>query len=40
VELLIASSRIEIVEIPGLVTCSEDADCPTGETCQPDLKCQ
>jgi Cys-rich repeat protein len=28
------------VEIPGLVSCLEDADCPTGQTCQDDLKCE
>ncbi|HKU38990.1 MAG TPA: hypothetical protein VJR89_12605, partial [Polyangiales bacterium] len=27
------------VEIPGLVSCNDDTQCPQGQTCQPDLKC-
>ena len=28
------------VEIPGLISCSNDDDCPEGQTCQPDLTCR
>ncbi len=34
------SSEITLpVSIPGLTSCSEDTDCPDGETCQEDLSC-
>lgn len=33
-------SRVVIpVEIPGLISCSNDNDCPTAQTCQVDLTC-
>lgn len=28
------------VTVPGLVSCTKDAECPTGQTCQPDLQCK
>jgi hypothetical protein len=40
IDLSIVSSLEMFVEIPGLVSCLEDADCPTGQTCQDDLKCE
>lgn len=39
VELRVLSSRVLDVEIPGLVSCGGDEDCPEGQTCQPDLTC-
>jgi hypothetical protein len=40
VDLLVLSQVVRDVIIPGLVSCSSDADCPTGKTCQADLTCQ
>ncbi len=38
---LVISSEISVgVEIPGLVSCNEDADCPDGQTCQDNLTCK
>lgn len=38
---LVATSVIERgVVIPGLVSCNDDGDCPEGQTCQDDLKCE
>jgi hypothetical protein len=37
---LTALSTVELgIQIEGLVSCNEDADCPDGQTCQDDLKC-
>ncbi len=37
---LVVLSRDELnISIPGLTSCSVDGDCPTGQTCQDDLKC-
>ncbi len=36
-----AQSQTEVkLEIPGLVSCTDTTDCPMGQTCQPDLRCQ
>lgn len=40
VELLLSSRVERPVEIPGVVSCSGDAECPTGQTCQQDFKCE
>jgi hypothetical protein len=40
ISLRVASSVEREIQIPGLVSCTEDKDCPTGKTCQQDLKCQ
>lgn len=38
---VVVSSAVELpVSLPGLTSCTDDADCPPGETCQFDLKCQ
>ncbi|ATB27872.1 hypothetical protein [Melittangium boletus] len=39
VDLLVQSQVSREVVIPGLVSCSTDEDCPTGQTCQADLTC-
>jgi hypothetical protein len=37
---LTVSSQVETpVTVPGLVSCGDDTDCPTGKTCQKDLSC-
>jgi hypothetical protein len=40
VELYVVSETDRGVEIPGLTSCMETADCPDGQTCQPDLTCK
>ncbi|HYP77153.1 MAG TPA: hypothetical protein VER12_14390 [Polyangiaceae bacterium] len=40
VELEISSSVEQAVTIDGLVSCTDKADCPSGQTCQPDLTCK
>lgn len=35
----VQSVRVAAVEIPGLISCSIDDDCPEGQTCQGDLTC-
>lgn len=38
---VVVSSAVELpVSLPGLTSCTDDADCPPGEACQFDLKCQ
>ncbi len=39
VDLVISSSVERAVAIEGLTSCTGDADCPDGQTCQVDLKC-
>jgi hypothetical protein len=39
VELLVLSARLIDVEIPGLISCGDDEDCPPGQSCQGDLRC-
>jgi hypothetical protein len=39
VELVIASEVEHPVEIPGLASCSEDSECPSGKKCRADLTC-
>lgn len=39
VDLLIESSATRDVEIPGVISCNSDADCPDGQSCQPDFQC-
>lgn len=37
---LTVSSQVESpVTVPGLTSCNEDGDCPSGKTCQKDLSC-
>ena len=40
IDLSIISSLEMLVEIPGLISCNDDSDCPTGQTCQDDRKCE
>jgi hypothetical protein len=40
VDLWIESRVTRAVSIPGLVSCFDDEDCPSGQTCQQDFKCQ
>ncbi len=38
---LIAASTIEKpVSVPGITSCTDTAECPNGQTCQPDLTCR
>ncbi len=39
VELVLASEVEQPVIIPGLASCSEDTECPSGKPCRPDLTC-
>jgi len=40
VRLLLSEDVERYVQIPGLMSCQSDTDCPTGKTCQKDLQCQ
>lgn len=40
IELVVLSQTRLDVTVPGLLSCSEDSECPTGQTCQPDLQCK
>jgi hypothetical protein len=40
VALEVAQSEEQAIEIPGLVSCTEDTHCPMGQTCQADLTCK
>jgi hypothetical protein len=40
VALTVASTLERAVTVPGVESCTDDAQCPTGETCQADLTCQ
>lgn len=40
IDLVISSQIEQPVEIPGLTSCTEDTDCPMGQTCQSDLTCK
>ncbi|HRI10452.1 MAG TPA: hypothetical protein PKW35_21680 [Nannocystaceae bacterium] len=40
VDLVITSAVEAVVQVPGLTSCTADADCPDGETCQVDLSCK
>jgi Cys-rich repeat protein len=39
VNLTIEAWNLRYVTVPGLVSCTENAECPSGQTCQPDKKC-
>jgi hypothetical protein len=36
---VVSQARLDVT-VPGLVSCSEDSDCPSGQTCQDDLQCK
>lgn len=40
VDLVLSSQLERTVIIDGLVSCTDDSQCPPGQTCQPDLHCQ
>jgi hypothetical protein len=40
VSLRVASGVERAVEVPGVVSCTDQAQCPAGQTCQADLRCQ
>lgn len=40
VELVIASDVERAVQIPGVTSCTDDTQCPNGQTCQSDLTCK
>jgi hypothetical protein len=40
IDLVVSSQVTRPVLVDGVVSCSEDAQCPDGQTCQPDLTCQ
>ena len=40
VDLILESRVYKELHIPGLISCENDGDCPSGQTCQPDLKCE
>jgi hypothetical protein len=39
-DLVISSTVEEPVQIPGLTSCTDDTNCPMGQTCQSDLTCK
>ena len=39
VDLILESSVTRDVQIPGVISCNTDADCPDGQTCQFDFQC-
>ena len=39
VEFIVQSKATLDISIPGLTSCSDDTDCPDGQTCGPDLAC-
>lgn len=39
VDFRVQSAAVLDVEIPGLISCSFDEDCPEGQICRPDLTC-
>lgn len=40
VELAVEATVTKPVEIPGLISCDTDDQCPAGQTCQADFRCQ
>lgn len=40
VDLIVSSDVEHAVEVPGLTSCSDEQDCPGGQTCQDDLTCR
>jgi hypothetical protein len=40
VDLTVSSDVERLVTVPGFKDCTSDSECPTGQTCQPDLVCK
>ena len=40
VDLVVESRVTKFLEIPGVTSCNGDGDCPGGQTCRPDFRCQ
>ncbi len=40
VTLVVRSGTTVMLSIPGLISCITDHDCPPGQTCQPDFRCE
>ncbi|MCE9571868.1 MAG: hypothetical protein K8W52_01810 [Deltaproteobacteria bacterium] len=40
VDLVAASTVERAVAVPGVTSCTDDTECPSGQSCQPDLTCQ
>ncbi len=40
IDLELSQALTRYVQIPGLVSCTVDTDCPTGQTCQGDQRCK
>lgn len=40
VHLVVESMVTKIPAIPGVISCNGDADCPSGQSCQPDFRCR
>lgn len=40
VELVLESRVTKYIGIPGLISCSDDPDCPDGQTCADDMQCK
>jgi hypothetical protein len=40
VSLRISSTYESPVSVPGVISCTDPAECPDGQTCGPDLRCQ
>lgn len=40
VDLVVSSGEELPVSLPGLTSCTDDSECPEGETCRVDLKCE
>jgi hypothetical protein len=38
VDLVLLSQVVTLISIPGLISCTENAECPNGKTCDPDNK--
>jgi hypothetical protein len=39
-DIVIESKVIKMLKVPGLVSCNGDEECPSGQSCQGDLRCQ